>query len=477
MTCLNQILINQHIHKSHLIQKVLLALLLTLTVIPAFAQNTRYIEITLMTGNDDLRKGSRVNLHLVMAGESILTYPIISANRSLGDRYEYKMRLTLNTSIRIKDIRNINIEYIPDKRPFMNDDEWMLAGARFVALPETGHGGVLLYEKRNLSFKFSKKMQWESPVLSTYQKSGADISPRPFYQFHVRTGQDDSGVHSSVYGLILFNNHQLWKQPLKLSSEIWPERMAISRKFLLPREFDTSLQPVMVGIQYLERPPYDKSLGDDQWDMLSLKVDGPDNNTLVVVNRNVRFDGNDFRLYPVEEAYFKPWGNFQANELEISLFTGVDDLRSQIVVKLEYRDGTMHDIPLSHQNRITGNLTRITKLAYTAAPIIYGRQMSSWKLPLPENIKMRKVRRFGIQFTRGGIDLRGTDSWDLKGIIITRVLDTNTYAVFAKDNINHRFNSAREIWWSDVFPVDAPQMKLPNDIRKLPLNLQPRNAP
>lgn len=123
--------------------------------------------VLLGTGNDDLREGSRVVLRIFMRDRPPFVQTLIAGAR-LADRTEITIPWAFGGAppVALDDIERAEIEFFPDRRDWMSDDQWEMT--RFVlTVHDTEEGTLALFDDRGV--KFERRGVFSTPTLRTYR--------------------------------------------------------------------------------------------------------------------------------------------------------------------------------------------------------------------------------------------------------------------------------------------------------------------
>lgn len=122
------------------------------------------------TGDDDLREGSRVNVTVIYFNpERSTIVRDLAAGSRFPDRTTNTGIIALPDGVLLQDIQEIRVEFVPNKRTFMEDDKWWFT--RLVVTYSGPGGSANLYENNNVAKKFERQETWSTGVLPTFSNT------------------------------------------------------------------------------------------------------------------------------------------------------------------------------------------------------------------------------------------------------------------------------------------------------------------
>src|SRR5262249_42975400 len=116
------------------------------------------------TGNDDLRAGSKAIVQIV-ARSGVVFEQDVAAGARFADRTNFTHDFTLTTPTDLTEIQRIEVQFVPDHRDFMNDDQWWFE--RLTVTVTDGTSTTTLFDQ-TVHHKFEAGDTWSSGTLPTY---------------------------------------------------------------------------------------------------------------------------------------------------------------------------------------------------------------------------------------------------------------------------------------------------------------------
>ncbi len=148
--------------------------LLSVLVLAAFAsaQTVRRLDVSIGTGNDDLRENSRVELIFHIRGQANFVTEVAGGRRWV-DRTQANMTVTLPRDADIADMQRIDIRFTPDRRPLMEDDKWEMTSV--VVTANVSGRTVSIYGNRSIVHKFERQETWSTGTLPGFRATSGMV--------------------------------------------------------------------------------------------------------------------------------------------------------------------------------------------------------------------------------------------------------------------------------------------------------------
>lgn len=126
------------------------------------------ITISIGTGDDDLREGSKVNISVIYFNPARgVTQKEVAEGRRFADRTTFTTLVNLPAGTQASNIQEIQLEYIPDPASFPKEsDKWWFT--RFLAVYQNGGASTQLFENNSVARKFEARGTWSTGVLPTF---------------------------------------------------------------------------------------------------------------------------------------------------------------------------------------------------------------------------------------------------------------------------------------------------------------------
>ncbi len=127
------------------------------------------------TGGDDLREGSKLYLRFILrdgsigatTGFSVAGGTEFDSNTNLEKSWVFEER---SRSLDIADVFRIEVAFSPDRREFMEDDDYSFDG--LILTVDDGGTDVVLFSDTAINRKFEQASVWRSPQLPTFEAIG-----------------------------------------------------------------------------------------------------------------------------------------------------------------------------------------------------------------------------------------------------------------------------------------------------------------
>lgn len=145
-----------------------IVMLIAVTCLIVSSQAQTQINLTIRTGDDDLREGSKVNISVIYYNPSRTTMvKEITEGRRFADRTNFQTSINLPTGVPASSIQELQLEYIPDPANFPKEsDKWWFV--RFLASYTSGSNNTTLFENNSVNKKFEERGRWSTGVLAGF---------------------------------------------------------------------------------------------------------------------------------------------------------------------------------------------------------------------------------------------------------------------------------------------------------------------
>lgn len=142
--------------------------IISFVILSCFAsllQAQTQLRLTIGTGDDDLREGSRVNISVIYYNPARATIQReVAQGRRFADRTNFEATVNLPAGLPSSSIQEIQLEYIPDPASFPKEsDKWWFV--RFIAVYANGTARTTLFENNSVNRKFESRGIWSTGVL------------------------------------------------------------------------------------------------------------------------------------------------------------------------------------------------------------------------------------------------------------------------------------------------------------------------
>jgi hypothetical protein len=148
-------------------QKYLIAFVVSICLC-VYANAQTQVTLSIGTGNDDLREGSKINISVIYYNPVRATViKEIAEGRRFPDRTNFTASISLPAGVPASSIQEIQLEYIPDPANFPKEsDKWWFV--RFLAVYTNGTTTITLFENNSVNKKFEDRGTWSTGVLSSF---------------------------------------------------------------------------------------------------------------------------------------------------------------------------------------------------------------------------------------------------------------------------------------------------------------------
>lgn len=132
-------------------------------------QGQPQLNLSISTGDDDLREGSKVNITVIFFNPARgVILKEVAAGRRFPDRTTFTASIALPAGMLASNIQEVQLEYIPDpSHNFTQEpDKWWFT--RFLVVYQNGDALTNIYENNSVGHKFEARGNWSTGVLPSF---------------------------------------------------------------------------------------------------------------------------------------------------------------------------------------------------------------------------------------------------------------------------------------------------------------------
>jgi hypothetical protein len=276
------------------------------------------LEVSVRTGNDDLRDGSDAYL-LYSLGGAPLEAKLTNGGR-WADRTWATAEVRVDPAVEDSLVKIRGIRFVAGKKPGMSDDQWELNGLQISAIDRsrTNRG---IYRNVEVRHKFTQSGVWriaeESPI-----DTGRPNSGEPQYaELELFTGGDDLRANSAAHVTLILDKGYAVSEYLR-----GPIAANASKKQRVRVTWPDAYKLHRVEVMMVEEG---RSATDnvDNWDLYGIRVDMPGTeNDYENRTRLARMTAGEVFRTPIISS-FGDEVNPRVNGLYVTILTGEDDLK------------------------------------------------------------------------------------------------------------------------------------------------------